>query len=504
MTTSSAALALSTVEPRVLCEEGNPRTLPQRKWPVAGILLVAFWTLGAALRFCALDLHSFWYDEVVVMRIARAPSLADMVQKLMSTDKSAAPLHPLLLRGWIAIWGPSEAAARALSATFSLLALVALSAVAWFAFRSRVAVLVATALMAVSPIDLELSMENRMYCMLLFWTVAAWALLFSFRRSRGVFQELGFGLCLIGLAYTHPLGGFMILALGLGYLLDTRHSRLSWRRWLIIQALAFAAIVPWLPHYLDHPPEAKDHMHRMVMLYAWIQAGLGYPSGYLPIVLGLAAANWLVPPRIVRVWQSSVRIQPDERIRTGSMLALWILVPLCLIFLYSFFRHSILCTTRYEFYLVPGLILLLAGAVRFRPMMTGGMVAVLTLCYVPSLLGARVFNAHCKADWRGAMRVVLNRSPRPTVMLALPRSHWYFEALEYYVPESVPLVSLDDFFESQRAGVLDPGRDYWLIQDRLGPDRANLRELPLRRHHEPILDDGRLTATILDSTRVIK
>jgi uncharacterized membrane protein len=89
-----------------------------------------------------------------------------------------------------------------------------------------------TALFAICPLDLSLAMENRMYSLLTFEAIACWGLLFSFRRGRGLAREIAFGLGLVGLAYTHPLGGLMIAALGLGYLIDIRGTTLPPARWL--------------------------------------------------------------------------------------------------------------------------------------------------------------------------------------------------------------------------------------------------------------------------------
>ena len=201
-----------------------------------GILLAVVLVLGAALRLGA------GAAQLLVRRGSRdarraGTSLAGFAERLARMDKVGAPLYPLLLRYWTAAWGTSEAAVRGLSAAFSILGMWAFAATAWQAFRSHAAELVATALLAVCPLDLLYAMENRMYSLLAFWTIAVWGLLFSFRRGRGLARELAFGLSLVGLAYTHPLGGLMILALALGYLIDVTGRRCrppaGWpsRRW---------------------------------------------------------------------------------------------------------------------------------------------------------------------------------------------------------------------------------------------------------------------------------
>ena len=48
------------------------------------------------------------------MRLARAGSPAALIDRLFRIDATRAPLHPMLLEGWIGVFGASEAAARAL------------------------------------------------------------------------------------------------------------------------------------------------------------------------------------------------------------------------------------------------------------------------------------------------------------------------------------------------------------------------------------------------------
>ncbi len=69
-------------------------------------------------------------------------------------------------------------------------------------------------------------------------TCLAWNLLFSFRDSAGPLKQAAYLACLIALGYTHPLGLFMVAALGLGYLVDRRAPGSGCGRWLAIQGIA--------------------------------------------------------------------------------------------------------------------------------------------------------------------------------------------------------------------------------------------------------------------------
>ncbi len=71
--------------------------------------------VAAALRLYQLGRLSFWYDEVVTMRLARSPSPRALFERLFEIDATRAPLHPLLLEFWLQLFGTSEFAARSFS-----------------------------------------------------------------------------------------------------------------------------------------------------------------------------------------------------------------------------------------------------------------------------------------------------------------------------------------------------------------------------------------------------
>ena len=69
-----------------------------RRDVIWAILLLLVLAGGTALRPWRLGSLSFWYDEVVTMRLAQAPTPAALVHRLFEIDATRAPLQPLLLR----------------------------------------------------------------------------------------------------------------------------------------------------------------------------------------------------------------------------------------------------------------------------------------------------------------------------------------------------------------------------------------------------------------------
>ena len=99
-------------------------------------------------------------------------------------------------------------------------------------------------LTAVCPPLVYYSQEARMYAWLVLLTALSWLVLLSFRRSAGIGRCVVYALLLAALAYSHPLGLFMIAAHGLAYLLVRPALRLRLTSWALIQLGVVLAISP--------------------------------------------------------------------------------------------------------------------------------------------------------------------------------------------------------------------------------------------------------------------
>jgi hypothetical protein len=326
-------------------------------------------------------------------------------------------------------------------------------------------------------------------------------LLFSFRRGRDGLREVAFTLCLIALTYTHSLGGLMVIALALGYLLDRRHSALTWDHWAAIHAAAFLAILPWASHYLDHPPDPKQNLERSSLLFDWMAYGLGLPLKFLPAVVGLVALGWWTPSRFLKGNGGKVidAEAGDHRARTGLMLACWISVPVLLMAAYTLLRHPILGPIRYHTNLMPGVILLVVGSFHRTPRL--GVVVLLWLvsAYTMPSLSTLVYDPQIKPDWREAFRQILRRSPEPVIVLAAVEPHMYYDTVDYYLPSTVPVISLETYRQRLAAGSIDRSLACWLLHDRLDQSEIYLERLTPERIASPEIGLGRLRIMQLDA-----
>jgi mannosyltransferase len=234
------------IDSRAVQEGLAPFRRARRALPLLAILAVA-----AGLRVWGLNATSLWYDEVVTMQVARADGPAALVGCLDRIDGTRAPLHPLILHAWLVLFGSSDLAGRAFSALCGLATVALVYVIGRRAYDERTGRRSAW-LTAVCPPLVYYSQEARMYAWLVLLTALSWLVLLSFRETAGTARCVAYGLPQVALAYSHPLGLFMIAAHGLAYLLVRPALKLNFFRWLAMQFGVVLAIAPWLTRYLDH------------------------------------------------------------------------------------------------------------------------------------------------------------------------------------------------------------------------------------------------------------
>jgi 4-amino-4-deoxy-L-arabinose transferase-like glycosyltransferase len=90
--------------------------------------------LAIALRTPELSSKGLWLDEAYSVLTARLP-LMEMLEKL--SGDATPPLYYVILAPWVRLFGPGEAAARALSIVFSIggIALMGLLSFRYFSLR---------------------------------------------------------------------------------------------------------------------------------------------------------------------------------------------------------------------------------------------------------------------------------------------------------------------------------------------------------------------------------
>src|SRR5438445_2357340 len=87
----------------------------RRVWLLAVIIL----TIAAEARFLGLTDRSLWFDEAHSVFVTQGSFLR--LVALVAQDDTHPPLYYVLLKEWIALFGPGEIAVRSLSAVCGFL-----------------------------------------------------------------------------------------------------------------------------------------------------------------------------------------------------------------------------------------------------------------------------------------------------------------------------------------------------------------------------------------------
>src|SRR4051794_9685292 len=256
--------------------------------------------VSLVLRTTALS-TGYWIDEGIAVGIASHP-LSD-IPRILGQDGNP-PLYYLLLHVWMLGLGDGEAATRALSLLFALLAI---PASLWAGTRifDRRAGFVAAAGAAGAPFLTYYAQETRMYSLVVLLSILASAS-FALAFVRGERPQVAWlGVWLTLLLYTHTWGLFLAAAMGIVWLLMWRRGTVAGVDGARLAVVLAALYAPWLPSVLSQAAHtAAPWAERPSPL-----ALLGFPGGlfgYLSLPLLIVAVFFALrrrPPvdRAVRV-----------------------------------------------------------------------------------------------------------------------------------------------------------------------------------------------------------
>jgi 4-amino-4-deoxy-L-arabinose transferase-like glycosyltransferase len=225
----------------------SPRTswlTPARvRLAMAALILFAFF-----LRVYRLDHQELRGDEAFGYFFLQR-NFSGMVEATIDLKEP----HPVgsyyVLKSWLAVAGDSEFALRFASVWFSVLAVALTGRLAQRLGFRRIPVLVATALMAVSPYVIWHAQDARMYSMSLALTTAAvWLGVEAMQRQRAAWGLAYAGVAWLAL-HTHYYAGFVLAALNIFVLsraLFVPRMRANLQAWLLWQMVVVGLYLPWL------------------------------------------------------------------------------------------------------------------------------------------------------------------------------------------------------------------------------------------------------------------
>ena len=201
---------------------------------IPAALIVA---LSLILRLYRLGSQELWLDEAGSYYMATLPGWLSGI----ALDNTP-PLYNLLLRGFITLFGSSEAAVRLLSVLAGTLFVAATIWAGKEIFNSRAA-LWAGLLAAVSPIHIYYSQEARAYVLALLALAAAYALLVRAMRTNRWLDWALLSLAVTAAFYSHYLS-VVPLFVGASLLLFWP-AKGRWPRFAVAYAIAGMLLLPW-------------------------------------------------------------------------------------------------------------------------------------------------------------------------------------------------------------------------------------------------------------------
>lgn len=368
--------------------------------------LVVLVVLAAAARFVALGRQSFWYDEAMSVVLADH-SLADLLSG-RAKDLGNPPLYPALLRSWMALFGSSDAALRALSATLGAATVPLVYAVGRRLLDARTAFVGAT-LSAFAPFQLQMAQEARTYTLLVLLTVAALAALVRALEHQERWRWwIAFGVATGLMCLSHYFSFFLALGIA-GYLAFTYRSQPAvLLRATAAFAVSLAVFAFWLPSFFGQlgvqgnlARSAESwHLH---LLATPLVFGVGSTLVWkdsattVRLALGLLAIATLGGCLVYGLWQA--RRRPHF-----ALLVTWMAAPILLPALISL-AASPLYNTRYVILAAaPFYLLVAAGLVALpRPAQVTAALALATVAVVSQ---GSYLTRPVKHQWREAAALI--------------------------------------------------------------------------------------------------
>jgi uncharacterized membrane protein len=248
------------------------------------------------LRFYHLGLASLWSDEIFSRYYLDVFGLHYVLTDGLSRETNP-PTYYLLLRGWMSLFGDSEAALRSLSAVASILC-VPVTYLLGRELGGKSRGLAGALLIAICPASLYFAQETRVYALfMLASTGVLWAAAMYQRDSRSVkaraFYLLSATLCL----YLHVTGLLLVVACGIAvwlYLLSDGSTRQARFRWMVLNGFVLLLGLPYFLHVftashtgiIDYMPPAG--IHQLVYCVSLVVSGMVTPYPWPAFLLAAA------------------------------------------------------------------------------------------------------------------------------------------------------------------------------------------------------------------------
>jgi mannosyltransferase len=259
--------------------------------------LAAIAGAGWLLRLLTIRKGGLFCDEAQAVFIAKSPTWAGACA-FLAGEESHPPLFYAALRGWMGVWGDSDASLHALALLFGVLAIPLAWLAATSAFGRRAGWIAAT-LMATAPVAVQFSSLVRPYGLLACLGLSASLALRRALADGGWRPWLAYALAGSALVWAHhwgwiALGGHAVAA-GIVSACARPASIRPALGWLVACGLIALAYAPWIPAFLaqssgaGYPAAGGPPVAKAVQVAASEALGFVGPAA-VPLAALLAAA----------------------------------------------------------------------------------------------------------------------------------------------------------------------------------------------------------------------
>jgi mannosyltransferase len=439
---------------------------------VLGLILL----ISLFLRFYDLGAESLWLDE------AESIKESSLSVQGIADHSNQPPFYFLLLRGWIHLFGTSEAAIRSLSAIFGVLAVWLIFLVGKALFNPRVG-LTGAFLAAFAYFPIYHSQDARAYSLLLFLSLLSYWLFIKIIKTGKKWYYPAYLFAGLLLVYTHFYGLFIIFSQVVFFLIFFKQFKTQ--RWKFITTIAALVLVLIPSIWL-----LRDRISSIAGNGFWLPrpgfshirdnfvnfSGTG-STRYVVLVLFVLLAVlgfWAVRQAEEKfsqgktkkhqgnpVWQTRL-----ESPQTIVLLLLWLCVPILIPFIESQVMTPVY-QAKYTLGAYPAFCLLIANGlnnIRWRWVFY----PVLVLIVVLSSIGLSTYYRYdVKEQWREAAQLVDSRAQSGDVIVIC--EGYYRSAFDYYYRGNLReegIFNLEDarkFVSAETENIAGKQGSVWLI-----------------------------------------
>jgi mannosyltransferase len=401
--------------------------------------LVAIIAIGAALRLYRLGAQSFWFDEMVQVKVSMRDISRIVTGRYGIYGDAQPPLSHYLMHFWLKL-GSGEFWTRLLPALLGVLTIYVLY-VLGRDLLGRKQGICAAFLLAVSPYHIWYSQEARTYSLLMLLGVASMLYFLRSLREGSRTNRFLYALFTVSAMYCHPYAMFL-LAVQVAYTVILRRYDRSVKP-PIAQFVAICVLfLPWVyvsVNIMSRHLQSPKPIGLTALPYTFYAFTYGFSVGppvaelrlhqsissflpFLPIIVPCAILFTLLAFR-------GLMTMLPRRTERAILLVLWLLFPILVAWCLAKATGGNY-NTRYVCFCLPALLLLLAEgltSLRHRYLRIAA-IAIVTLTCAYSISNYYFVSRYFKDDMRGAARYIEQNSAPEDIIGAVSAQtfRWYY------------------------------------------------------------------------------